>query len=190
MNTCLRWFLVSSTHSHTPSVWLSVRPIQYNVCVPIACICFARNFYKIEICLICFINYIHCTYEIFLIIILYVNLLLVAVDDDQVSTQILTALSAAVPVLDINGEHIESALVLDPLLWEILHENALMFNVTVLYKNVVWHMSIMFLIYALLYTDMKKKLTCFFEDSDGLGTCFPYPCEGTVWFEHCGQHLA
>lgn len=108
------------------------------------------------------------------------HLLLAAVDDDQVSTQILTALSAAVPVLDINGEHIESALVLDPLLWEILHENALMFNVTVLYKNVVWHMSIMFLIYALLYTDMKKKLTCFFEDSDGLGTCFPYPCEGTV----------
>lgn len=44
------------------------------------------------------------------------HLLLTAVDDDQVSTQILTALSAAVPVHDISGENIESALCSDPLL--------------------------------------------------------------------------
>ncbi len=40
------------------------------------------------------------------------HLLLTAVDDDQVSTQILTALSAAVPVLCIIGENIEPAIVL------------------------------------------------------------------------------
>ncbi len=46
------------------------------------------------------------------------HLLLTAVDDDQVSTQILTALSAAVPVLCIIGENIEPAIVLNPPLWQ------------------------------------------------------------------------
>lgn len=54
-------------------------------------------------------------------------LLLCVVNNDQITTQILTVLSAGAPGLVVVGENIESVVAFEPLLWQIYRDSFFFF---------------------------------------------------------------